>query len=72
MEEKRQIVRDYVAQGIKLDECLGLAKMSKSSYYYKRNYKVGGKTKPIIAYIGVEVPDGQVVETSKVYWAKSS
>lgn len=66
MEEKRQIVRDYVAQGIKLDECLGLAKLSKSSYYYKRNYRVGGKSKTChTLQMGVEVPDGQVVDTIK-------
>lgn len=45
MEDKREIVRSYVGKGLRLSDCLQTAAMSKSSYYYRRNYRTGGRLK---------------------------
>lgn len=42
MEEKRKVIRDYVAQGLRLDKALSLAEISRSTYYYKPNGKHKG------------------------------
>lgn len=43
MEAKRTIIRLYVSQGLRLNTALALAKLSRSTYYYRASYKKKGK-----------------------------
>lgn len=63
MEEKREMIRTYVGKGLRLDECLKITKMHKSTYYYRRNYHKGGRTKSTVTMRGeVEISDTDVVQ----------
>lgn len=42
MEEKREVIRNFVALGLRLEKALNLAKLSKSTYYYKPNGRPKG------------------------------
>ena len=66
MEDKREIVRSFVGQGMKLEDCLKVVMMSKSTYYYKRNYRSGGKSKTKSTIkMGSYVSDDIIVEEIK-------
>ena len=62
MEEKREVIRSYVSQGLKLDTCLAVVNLSRSTYYYKSNGKRKGK-KPSThtLFNGTKVPNEKVV-----------
>jgi putative transposase len=66
MGEKRQVIRAYNNKGLRLIDCLEVAKISKSSYYFKPNYKIGGmkKTKHTM-FKGQWIEDRIIVEIIK-------
>lgn len=43
MEAKREVIRRYVGQGLKLDICLRITQLSRSTYYYRPSGKRKGK-----------------------------
>lgn len=43
MEAKRKLIRSFVGQGLKLDVCLDITRLSRSTYYYRSNGKRKGK-----------------------------
>lgn len=45
MGQKKELIRQYVGSGLRLSDALQIAKLSKSTYYYKRNFKTTGRTK---------------------------
>lgn len=45
MGQKREVVRSYNNKGLRLVDCLDVAKMSRSSYYFIPNYNIGGRRK---------------------------
>lgn len=66
MGQKKEIVRHYVGSGLRLTEALQIAKMSKSTYYYKRNFKAGGRTKTANTYMNGQLrSDDEVVKRIK-------
>jgi len=63
MGQKKEIVRHYVGSGLRLIDALQIAKLSKSTYYYKRNYKAGGRTRTAYTYMnGQLISDEEVVK----------
>src|SRR5215210_4048251 len=44
MEQRRQIVNHYIQAGLSSKIALPISGMSRSTYYYKPNYRKGGKT----------------------------
>lgn len=62
MEDRKEIVRTYVGKGLRLDDSLKIAGMSKSTYYYRRNYKSGGRRRATaVLKNGVEIPEIDVI-----------
>jgi putative transposase len=71
MEDKREIVRSFLGKGLKLEECLKTVMMSKSTYYYRRNYRVGGKSKTNTTMKNdTDVPDDQLIGEIKALLSK--
>lgn len=61
MEAKREVIRTFIAQGLKLKECLDLAELDKSTYYYRRNYKKGGRSPSVVTKQNGQAIDNLVV-----------
>jgi putative transposase len=63
MGQKKEIVRQYVGSGLRLAEALQIAKLSKSTYYYRRKFSNGGRKKTDHTYVnGKLVSDFEVVD----------
>lgn len=71
MEDKRELVRDYMGKGLRLEDCLEIVTICKSSFYYQRNYRIGGRHKTNTTKFNDElVDDKQVVIEIKTLLSK--
>lgn len=64
MGQKREVIRLYNNKGLRLVDCLEVAKMSRSSYYFTPNYKIGGRMKTKQTLLNGEwIDDCDIVDT---------
>lgn len=66
MEEKKNIVRKYVQQGLKLNHALNIVDLPRSTYYYKSNGKrIGRQASKFTLFRGQKISNDTVVERIK-------
>jgi len=64
MEERKEIIRTVVAQGLRVSKALSIANMARSSYYYRPSFgKKGALPSTCTLYNGVLVSNEEVKQT---------